>query len=83
MVFGKRSKTSAEQLRMWADHEQYAKKYGQKYLQQNYKEGDRVYSPLWDKTYTLLDLEDDWLAVEDDDYEDGIILFQPWEVQKV
>ena len=83
MVFGQRSKATADELkRIQADHEQYAKKYGQKYLQANYEEGETIYSPLFDKYYTLLDLEDDWLAVEDEDYPDGIIMFQPWEVEK-
>ena len=83
MVFGRRSKAAADEMRILADHEQYAKKYGQKYLQANYKEGEEVYSPLWDKIYTLLDMEDDWLCVEEDDHPDGIIMFQPWEVKKL
>ena len=82
MVFGRRSKALADEIRIQADHEQYAKKYGQKYLQANFEEGEIIYSPLWDKYYTLLDLEDDWLAVEDDEHPDGIIMFQPWEVKK-
>ena len=83
MVFGRRSKATTEQLNVQLDHEQYAKKYGQKYLQANFEEGEEVYSPLWNKTYTLLDLEDDWLGVEEDDHPDGIIMFQPWEVTKL
>ena len=83
MVLGFRTKTTPEQLKVQADHEQYAKKYGQKYLQENFEEGEEIYSPLWDKTYTLLDLEDDWLAVVEEDYEDGIMFFYPWEVTKV
>ena len=83
MVFGRRSKATPEQLKVQLDHEQYAKKYGQKYLQANFEEGEEVYSPLWNKTYTLLDLEDDWLGVEEDDHPDGIIMFQPWEVTKI
>jgi len=83
MVFRRRSKATTEQLAYQADHEQYAKKYGEEYLKETYEEGEVVYSPLWDKTYSLLDLEDDWLGVEEDDDPEGIILFQPWEVQKV
>ena len=83
MVFGFGTKATPEQLKVQADHEQYAKKYGQKYLQANFEEGEEVYSPLWNKTYTLLDLEDDWLGVEEDDHPDGIIMFQPWEVTKL
>ncbi len=83
MVFGRRSKATPEQIKVQLDHEQYAKKYGQKYLQANFEEGEEVYSPLWNKTYTLLDLEDDWLGVEEDDHPDGIIMFQPWEVTKL
>ena len=83
MVFGFRTKATPEQLKAQADHEQYVKRYGQKYLQANFEEGEEVYSPLWNKTYTLLDLEDDWLGVEEDDHPDGIIMFQPWEVTKL
>ena len=83
MVFGRRSKATPEQIKVQLDHEQYAKKYGQKYLQANFEEGEEVYSPLWNKTYALLDLEDDWLGVEEDDHPDGIIMFQPWEVTKL
>ena len=83
MVFGRRSKATTEQLKVQLDHEQYAKKYGQKYLQANFEEGEEVYAPLWDKIYTLLDLEDDWLAVVEEDCEEGLLFFHPWEVKKL
>ena len=83
MVFGFRTKATPEQLKAQADHKQYVKRYGQKYLQANFEEGEEVYAPLWDKIYTLLDLEDDWLAVVEEECEEGLLFFHPWEVKKL
>ena len=48
MVFGRRSKTTPEQLKAQADRKQYLRKYWDEFYN-SLEVGDKVYAPLWDK----------------------------------
>jgi len=81
MVFGRRSKTPTEQLAE-KDLALYEKRWGWNYIKKHFKNGDKVYSPLYDVEFEVTYLEDGdhWLFYETDD---DSIMFQPFEVIKL
>ena len=80
MVFGQRTKTTAEQL-VKKDQDAYEARWGWNYIKKHFKDGDKVYSPLYDLEFTVEFLEegDHWLFAHTDD---DCITFQPFEVIK-
>jgi len=81
MVFGRRTETFVEQLKK-KDEALFEKRWGWNYIKDHFKDGDRVYSPLYDMEFTIEDIEegDHWLFCET--YDD-MISFCAFEVIKL
>jgi len=81
MVFGRRAETPADKLKK-KDEALFEKRWGWNYIQHHFKDGDRVYSPLYDMEFTIEDIDpgDHWLFCET--YDD-MLSFCAFEVQKV
>jgi len=81
MVFGRRTETLADQLKK-KDELLFEKRWGWNYIKDHFKNGDRVYSPLYDMEFTIEDMEEGehWLFCET--YDD-MISFCAFEVIKL
>ena len=81
MVFGRRTETLADQLKK-KDELLFEKRWGWNYIKDHFKNGDRVYSPLYDMEFTIEDIEEGehWLFCET--YDD-MISFCAFEVIKL